>query len=304
MINATPLRIGPAAVLELAGSDAVAFAHSQFSSDVAGLSQGAWQLSAWLDAQGRARNTFLLLRIDVDRLLAWLPRGDVATMAAQLSRYVFRSKVSISAANDWQHLQLPSETSTGNRMQPFGDGWRLQWPGAEHRSAALVPAADSGIADTNDDAREAWQRADIESGLPWLDAELDGICTATSLGLERLAAASTSKGCYPGQEVVARLHFRGGNKRHLWNVRVDATVPPAPASAIVTADATAQRGVLLHAQPDGDGACMGLAVLPESIAGAFDLRTESGLVVHAQTMDFAAHHQTAPRLAGIHRNMV
>lgn len=277
-------------MLELVGSDAVAFANSQFSSNVTQLSQGTWQLSAWLDAQGRARHTFLLLRVDAERLLAWLPRGDAEAMAAQLSRFVFRSKVSISAMKDWHHLQLSSESPVEHLVQSFGDGWHLQWPGCGSRSAALVPrTAILDMTDADPAARHAWQRADIESGLPWLDAELDGVCTATSLGLERLAAASTSKGCYPGQEVVARLHFRGGNKRHLWKIRIAGAVAPAPASAITTVDTEAHRGVLLHAQTDGNGACTGLAVLPESIAGAIDLRMESGQAVQAESMDFAVH---------------
>ncbi|MEO8010079.1 MAG: hypothetical protein ABI650_00390, partial [Dokdonella sp.] len=200
MNDATPVRLGAAAVVELAGADAIAFAHSQFSSDVAGMSVGTWQLSAWLDPQGRARNTFLLLKTDLEQLLAWLPRGDVDAMARQLARYVFRAKVSITASNEWHHVQAAHDLSTREKLHAFDQGWRLQWPGTMRRSAILLPPANAACRSAESDhaAKQAWQLADIESGLPWLDASLDGVCTATSLGLERLAAASTSKGCYPG----------------------------------------------------------------------------------------------------------
>ena len=64
-----------AELIEISGADAIAFAHAQFASDVAGLDVGAWQWSAWLNAQGRTRAVFALLRVAPDHLLLWLPLG-------------------------------------------------------------------------------------------------------------------------------------------------------------------------------------------------------------------------------------
>src|SRR5690349_15145114 len=82
-----------AELIEIAGADAIAFAHAQFSSDVAALAAGAWQWSAWLSAEGRTRAVFAVLRVADDRLLVWLPLGGARAIADALARYVLRAKV-------------------------------------------------------------------------------------------------------------------------------------------------------------------------------------------------------------------
>ena len=193
-------------MLEISGADAATFLHAQLSSDVRVLEAGRWQWSAWLDAQGRVRVLLQLARMDDTTYLALLRGGSGADMAAALGRYVLRARVKL---RPWRAVlraaaALPLHTCAGaapGNSIAFGMGTHA-W------SVGAAGAGGTGDADA------AW-RSEIDAGWPWLpDAALDALMPP-ALGLEHLGAVAFDKGCYPGQEIAARLHYRGGNKRHL-----------------------------------------------------------------------------------------
>lgn len=271
-------RIAAAALVEIAGRDAGAFSQAQFSSDVSTLTPGRWQWSAWLDAKGRVRNVFALLMLDAERLLAWLPLGDAGAMAAALSRFVLRSKVEVRAPSGW-HVLAGSEPAP-----PPGDFESACEPG----SLALAAAPDQRVVLTRDaanavdddgHARDALLLAAIGAGLPWLAAELDGEFVTPALDLARIGATSLGKGCYPGQEIVARLHYRGGNKRHLRHLLVEASAPPPGSGETICAEgegAATTIGRVLYAATATDGMRHALAVIDEGRAADAGLSMASG----------------------------
>jgi folate-binding protein YgfZ len=241
----------PAAVVELHGKDAQAFAHAQFTSDVAALAVGAWQWSAWLDAQGRARAFFLLMRPEAQRLLAWMPLGDAATLRDALARYVFRAAVRIEATQDWTRHQLDDPAAAmppAHATQVARDGFRFALPGRQPRAALLA----RGNEDAGDAAAlQAWRHDDILAGLPLIAPELAGEFVPQALDFERLGAIRFDKGCYPGQEIAARLHFRGGNKRRLRRLLVDQ--PDIPAGTALQDAAGRPAGRILYAADAAEG---------------------------------------------------
>lgn len=277
-----PQILSPAALVTLDGVDATAFAHAQFCTDVAGLDQGQWQWSGWLDAQGRARYFFSLLRVSDSRLIAWLPSGDAAQFSQQLAAFVFRSRVKLDAPTGWSLLQGDTSRppAPDRRWLAVEDGFQLDVGVVRTRTALLVP----GISGTVDEAAShAWQRADVADGLPLLATPVSGMFVPQALGFERLGALSHDKGCYPGQEIVARLHFRGGNKRHPYRITVDADTLPLPGDGIGSANSPSSGTILYAAPGDGHG-FTALAVMPEALVQAGALTTESGAAV-AVAMD-------------------
>ena len=206
-----PTPLCPAHLLTLDGTDAVAFAHAQFTSDVRALPVGGWQWSAWLDAQGRTRTVFALLRPQAERHVAWQPLGDAPAMRDALRRFVFRSAVRIEAVDGWS-VHRASEAPPAERMLDLSaDGYLLALPGSAPRAAWLGPR--SGEDDPS--ALAPWRQEEVGASLPCLPTALAGAFVPQALDLERIDAIRFDKGCYPGQEIAARLHFRGGNKRHL-----------------------------------------------------------------------------------------
>lgn len=280
---ATPTPLSPARILMLEGQDAVNFAQLQFCGDVATLSDGAWQWNAWLDAQGRARCFFALLRLAPDRLLAWLPEGDAEAMRAALAMYLFRSKVRLNVLDGWTVYDASEAAGSpaAGQWLAMSEGFAITMPGPVRRIALLAPAS---ARPHENAALDAWRCNDIAAGLPLLAAELGGMFVAQALDLARLGAVSFDKGCYPGQEIVARLHFRGGNKRRLCRLSIDRSAPPHPGETIHAEDATTPAGTVLYGASTISGACIALAVLPESLLASTALTTPSNMHINTCTL--------------------
>jgi tRNA-modifying protein YgfZ len=201
-----------AETLSIEGPDALAFAQAQFSSKADALDIDRWQFSAWLDAQGRVRALFHLARLTDDLLVLLLRGGNAEVMAAALKRFVFRSRLHIEAC-------APRTLATGTTLplhtvvRSTDDAWVL---GCGDHSMEIGTARDSD----ND-----WRLPQVRARWPWLpDKALDTFLPA-SLELDQLHATALDKGCYPGQEIVARLHYRGGNKRHMHRVELSQVRP-------------------------------------------------------------------------------
>jgi tRNA-modifying protein YgfZ len=192
------------------GPDALAFVHNQFTSQVTSLPNGQWQFSSWLDAQGRVRALFHLARLSDETLLVILRGGDAHEFANALRRFVFRSRVTLTAKEGMKiarGVALPMHVAdVQNNVFSFGCGSHSMYIGS----------------DIVDD--DTWQIAQLHEGWPWLPNNALNELTPPSLSLHRLGAIALDKGCYPGQEIVARLHYRGGNKRQLHHVELSKHV--------------------------------------------------------------------------------
>jgi folate-binding protein YgfZ len=207
-------RLSDASVLQLDGTDAVRFAQAQFMNDVASLEVGRWQWNGWLNAKGRVIALFLLARPGADRLWLVLPDLPAAALLPRLQRMVFRSKVTLSLPDLEAFATSALSPPAGDALAPHGDAWALSPDG--HRVLALR-AIDAAPADA--EATRRWRDADLAAGIPRLDAAQGEQWTPHMLSLQRLSAFSVRKGCYPGQEIVARTHFLGQSRRGLWHVR-------------------------------------------------------------------------------------
>ncbi|MBN8223713.1 MAG: folate-binding protein [Xanthomonadales bacterium] len=217
------------AVLDLEGPDAVAFAQAQFANDVAALAAGHWQWNAWLNPKGRTIAVFALLRTGAESLRLLLPDFDAAELGDTLRRFVFRRKLAILPRPDLGAAGAFAAPAAARGAALAGEqdaALELDFgaPGLP-RTLRLSPAP----APADAAAREAWAMADLRLGLPRLPAPQREQWTPQQLGLKRLAAFSVKKGCYPGQEIVARTHFLGKAKRAATLLRVADAVPPGAA---------------------------------------------------------------------------
>jgi folate-binding protein YgfZ len=246
-------------LLSLEGPDAAAFAHAQFASDVTALPLRHWQWSAWLSAKGRTIAVFQLIRLDQTQVVLVLADGDADAIASQLQRFVFRRKVKLTARTDLGvagSFTAP-EAASGAAIAVLGETLELDvGSDALPRTLRIAALDDTVLADDPAFAL-AWRQADLRYGVPRLDVDQREQWTPQQLGLDRLNGYSVKKGCYPGQEIVARTHFLGKAKRALQLLRGGA-------------------GITSGAQVQQNGAAIGtvvsvagdlaLAVLPLEIA--------------------------------------
>ena len=208
--------IGTVHCIALEGADARPFAQAQFSGDVDALRPGHWQWNAWLDAQGRVQALMHLADPGDGRLLAVLRGGHAEAVRAALARYLFRLRVSLAIESFIARIGEPLPEGVARREDD------VIVLGQETRSLRL--AALSASASPDPDAQRLWHLEDIRRGWPTLpDGEPQFLPPA--LGLERLGAVAFDKGCYPGQEIAARLHYRGGHKWHLCRLRGSVPLP-------------------------------------------------------------------------------
>ncbi len=261
-------------LLVIGGRDALAFAQAQFMNDVAALTDGHWQWNGWLTPKGRVIALFALLRLHADTLWLVLPDADPAKISAQLQNYVFRSKVSLSVRDDLHAsacFSLPSQAA-GSTFQPTDTGIELDLGGdGSPRTLRLdqTPSPDNVI------FQSAWRAQDLLHGLPRLDATQAEHWTPQQLSLDRLRAFSVKKGCYPGQEIVARTHYLGQVKRGIALYRTASDISVGAdieqdgrsiGSMVCVQDALALGVVTLDAagRPAASG---GIALAPQALLG-------------------------------------
>ena len=262
-----PVRLPPPQLLEISGPDAAAFAHAQFSSDVKALPPMHWQWSAWLSAQGRVRALFRLLRFGDDRFLAVLSGGSAEALRSGLAPFVLRARVTlrsierqaIGSFDREEAAAMIGAVPAGTALVQRDDDVAFAVDGGAPRWCLLGGAEAIAL---DDAAMRHWRAADIADGFVALDDSQRERFLPDALGLGRLGAVSVRKGCYPGQEIVARLHFKGGNKRWLHRLDYDSASPLAHGIALATADGTVS-GELLDSAETSAGHGVALAVLPQ-----------------------------------------
>lgn len=262
-------------LMALSGRDALAFAQAQFMNDVTRLGDGQWQWNGWLTPKGRVIALFAVLRVNAETLWLVVPDADTAQLADTLRRYVFRSKVTIAVREDLHlagHFGAPRVAS--GPMASLGAAAPAAWNAELDMSAEGGPRALYVLAApvAPSPMHEAqWAAADLRHGLPRLPASQTEHWTPQQLSLERLRGFSVKKGCYPGQEIVARTHFLGKVKRGLLLVK---GVAPFEAGAELFA-AGEPLGTVVSSATDGTGS-VGLAVVP------LDRDTTAPMTIHGQ----------------------
>lgn len=236
------------------------FAQAQFASDVAALPDGHWQWSAWLTAKGRVTAAFQLLRLDARQLLLVCHDGGTETMAEQLRRFVFRRKVVLTVEAALLvngAFQAPAQ-ATGAQIAVLDDGILELDAGTSALPRTLhIGASTPHFADDTEEL--AWRQSDLRLGLPRLIDSQREQWTPQQLGLDRLNAYSVKKGCYPGQEIVARTHFLGKAKRSLTLLHTGTDASPG--------DSVSQGDASIGTLVSSAGA-LALAVLPLELSPA------------------------------------
>lgn len=251
------------AVFEVSGTDAISFLQGQITNDIAGTAPDRACLAGYCTPQGRLLATMVLNHVrsvpDSLPVIRGVIRRDIlGSVLKRLSMFVMRAKARLSetelvvrgvaltsgeraAFENALGFELPveawqtSETASGlwiaaptNSMPRW---WLISGPehSAPEHSAALAKLSEQCIAgDTVE-----WLAQDIETGLPWVEAATQDLFIPQTLNLDLIQGVSFTKGCYPGQEIVARSHYRGTVKRRMVSAIVD---PEAGAELLAGVD--------------------------------------------------------------------
>jgi len=292
-------------LIRVRGADALAFLNAQLSNDVRRVDDTHTQLAAWCNPKGRALALFRVLHRGDDYLLQ-LPGTLQETVLKRLRMFVLRAKVVLDSADDEQVSfglagpraeallrealgALPDEASdcvmrgdisvlrvSATRymvIAPVGDATGL-W---QRLRAAARPAA-----------ADRWAWLDIAAGVPQVYPETSEAFVPQMLNLELLGGVDFKKGCYPGQEIVARLHYRGGLKQRLFRLHADQeALPGTPVYAPDLPGQAVGTVAVAAAAPGGGTDLLAVLSIASAARGALHVGTESGPLLRLLDLPYA-----------------
>lgn len=229
-------------VILVEGVDAEAFLTAQLGRRPPAATEHHAPLAAWHDPKGRVQALFRVVRLP-DTFWLVTPADIAAAVAADLRRYVLRARVSLRVTDELRCIALVGpctaaltrtgiELAADNGAAAVGEGvaWLRVGSGLVHGigTADTLEAVSAALPDA--DAADA-AVAEIRLGIPSVTAPLRGKFLPQMLNLDELGAVEFDKGCYPGQEIIARTHNLGTVKRRLQRYVADASAQlPAPGS--------------------------------------------------------------------------
>ncbi len=211
--------------IRLSGADAGDFLHNQVSADVLTLSDGESVFACYCEPKGRVLSLMLIGRLDEDYYII-MSASLVLTVSNRLKMYVMRSKVTIEPLNENSiaGLEMDDDSVTASNS-----ACSIPLPGRNQRLAVMNPGTISG---TDTSGVYSWKISELTSGIVWLSPETSGQFLPQMLGFDQLGAVNFRKGCYPGQEIVARTHYLGKVKRHPRVLRTSTEINPGPMDKI------------------------------------------------------------------------
>ncbi|ABE56234.1 glycine cleavage T protein (aminomethyl transferase) [Shewanella denitrificans OS217] len=224
-INAA--RLSHFGMIEITGEQAKTFINGQVTTDIISMTDEEWRWGAHCDPKGKMIASFRIFLLG-ERLLMLMPKSTLALDLAQLKKYAVFSKAELTDVSDsWAILGLWGEKSVDLMTQHFGEltqGLTATEQGAILKDnfgfMAILPQEQANIfieqAKLELVAHKAWQALEIAAGYPNIDSQHSGQYVPQMCNLQAVNGISFTKGCYMGQETIARMKYRGGNKRALY----------------------------------------------------------------------------------------
>ena len=263
------------AVLTVAGKDAAKLLQGQMTCNVNDINETQSSLGAFCNPKGRAIATFLLVKTH-DAFLLVLPAELLPTVKERLQKYVLRSDVTITDSSDALcviGVKL-ADAPAGRLFASHQDDVISVNLDASGTLCLVIAPAELAIVFWTDrinrlgfqpDNSEQWRYLELRAGIPWLCAATSEEFIPQMLNLDKLGGISFNKGCYTGQEIVARTHYLGQAKREMFLAEAEASTAPEPMTAIIddNSDSDAVVGKVLSSQQQG-AICTLLAVLATS----------------------------------------
>jgi len=262
-------------VIRARGADAARFLHGQLTNDMLALRRERAVLAGFCSAKGRLQASFLVWQGEADEILLACSADLLAPTLKRLSMFVLRAQCKLSDASAELPLQGLAGEAAANalgdasvwqrRDTPAGTLIRLPDSGGTQRALLVGPAPAGSAALPLD----TWRWLELGSGVPTIEAATVEQFVPQMVNMELVGAVDFKKGCYPGQEVVARSQYRGTLKRRMFLFDVAA---PARAGQEIfhSADPGQPAGLVANAAPSPDG---GSRLLAEVKLAALDAGT-------------------------------
>jgi len=294
-------------IIEITGQDAVEFLNGQFTINIKQLAKNHLQFSAWCNPKGQVKTTFFIYRHKTGFNIL-LPAELKDSFLKQLQMYIMRANVKLIDKSDvlvrvgiqTNNNKLLAE-STGSLPEQEGgitiqNGLHcLHTFSSENNSQRYIFIGSiekltnlwqeflrhSTAMDT-----ATWKLLDIQAGYPWLSQQTTEKLLPQMLNLDLIDGLDYQKGCYPGQEIIARLHFRGQLKRSLYLATCSVDVRPEIADRLYANDHENSIGIVINAQVYEDKYYLLAVIEKELIENHLSLHEPNGAALTIQTLPY------------------
>jgi folate-binding protein YgfZ len=289
-------------LIAVSGEDAASFLHNQLTNDVEHLGSQEARLAGYCTAKGRLLATFLMWRgIDNnvgEQVFLQLPRAIQAPLQKRLSMYVLRAKAKLRDATEEDarlavlglggaaaeallrthagelpaapYGKLEGEAGTVLRLADAFGSPRYLWLTSFDTASRALPALREKLALGGN---AAWQLSGIHAGVPRIDQATQEQFVPQMINLELIGGVNFRKGCYPGQEIVARSQYLGKLKRRMALAMLDNAAARPGDEVFAASDPDQPCGMIVNAAPNGKG---GADVLVEIKLAALDQEVRHG----------------------------
>ena len=297
-------------LIKASGAEAANFLHKQLTNDVEHLGQAEVRLAGYCSPKGRLMATFLIWRNEDDIFLQ-LPRSIAAALQKRLQMFIMRAKVTLTDVSDAQlmlglgghkaaailatwfdalpatpYAKLDHPLGTLMRVADACGAPRYQWLLSTATAQTAWPVLAATLA-TGDDA--AWMLSQVHAGVPQIDAATQEKFVPQMVNFELLGGVNFKKGCYPGQEIVARSQYLGKLKRRTLLVTIADPAAKAGDELFASVDPQQPCGMIVNAAPNGEGGVDALVEMKlEAIAqGSVFVGAVDGVPVQFLPMPYA-----------------
>lgn len=218
-------------VIGVEGEDAVAFLQSQLSNDVAGMAESQLRMAGLCTAKGRLLGSFFVLR-QSKQVFMVCRKETVQALVKRLSMFVLRSKCKVRDCTDTHQVAFISESSL---MAPMRVQWDDQSKPLCNATVSLRPlngitpgfqlltVGEATPGTPNGD--DAFEFALQQMGIAYVSQPTVEMFIPQAINFDLVGGVSFSKGCYPGQEIVARSHYLGKVKRRVFQATASVAAP-------------------------------------------------------------------------------
>ncbi len=262
-------------IIKITGEDALAFLHGQFSNDVKTLDNNQSQWNSYNNPKGRLFTTFRLCKLEQGYFML-MPRELIEPVVKRLRMFVMRSKVTLDdLSSTWKSLgfagnklSIPTPTGMNEIQQENSVNW-IRIPGVTTR--VLCFGENSDIEEIKLQFSDMlkfcnsnhWRRLDIHAGIANIFADTYEEFVAQMVNLQLTDGVSFTKGCYPGQEVVARMHYLGKLKKRMHRITINTNELPKLGENIYDSTSENQQsiGKIVDVQKNEKGSLDALAVI-------------------------------------------
>lgn len=304
--------LGQYALLRVSGEDAREFMHNQVTTDLRSIGPEESRICGWCNPKGRLLAQFRLSLRDESFLLR-LPSALLEPVRQRLGMFVLRSRVRLEYAGEElvmaglsgpdapQLLEarlgdVPDAPDTADRA---GAVTIIRVPGSQPRfeliasPQEMAPLWQELAPHCRPVGQPAWELLEVLAGLPEIYPQTREAFVPQMANLHWLHGVDFRKGCYPGQEVVARMYYLGKLKRRMYLAQAQTQTLPKPGTPVQQAGASQAAGTVVRAAWHPQGGTMLLAVLKVDAAESGGLALEDGAALTLRDLPYATPEREA-----------